>query len=351
MTQAEPLFDRVAVVGLGLIGSSLAWRLTGRAPEGSTWYGPRLAREVVGHDADPEHLARARELGMVDRALDDIIAAVTEADLVILATPMRSIRAIGEAIAPHLAPGTIVTDTGSCKQSALADLRDALPSGIHIVPGHPVAGTEHSGPDAGFPELFEGRWCVLTPAQGEAASAVEAVARMWRAAGMQVEVMDAEHHDLVLAITSHVPHLIAYTIVGTAVDLQDDLKSEVFKFAAGGFRDFTRIAASDPVMWRDVFLTNREAVMELLGRFVEDLTALQRAIRKGDGQTLEDLFVRTRAIRRGIVDARQHEWEDEKVVVAEGEDGEGTDGDGGLDRSGENLPVDPEARGADAPKR
>lgn len=316
MTSA-PLFGRVAIVGAGLIGSSLGWCLTGRAPEGSAASGERLAAEVVGYDADPGHLARAADLGFIDRAGAELADAVRDAELVMLCTPMRSLKAIGAAMAPYLAPGTIVSDTGSCKLSALEDLRENLPSSVAVVPGHPVAGTEHSGPDAGFPELFAGRWCVLTPADDVAPDATEKVAAMWRACGMNVEIMEAARHDLVLAITSHVPHLIAYTIVGTAVDLQDDLKSEVFKFAAGGFRDFTRIAASDPVMWRDVFLTNRDAVMELLGRFVEDLTALQRAIRRGDGQTLEDLFVRTRAIRRGIVDARQHEYEDEKTVQSD----------------------------------
>jgi cyclohexadieny/prephenate dehydrogenase len=220
--------------------------------------------------------------------------------------------AIARAAAPALKAGCIVSDVGSVKGSVLRDVAPHLPAGVHLVPGHPVAGTEHSGPEAGFAELFAGRWCVLTPDGDTDAGAVERVAELWRRVGMSVEIMDAAHHDQVLALTSHLPHLIAYSIVATATDLEDHLKQEVFKYSAGGFRDFTRIAASDPVMWRDVFLTNRDAVLDILGRFSEDLTALQRAIRRGEGATLEDLFIRTRAVRRGVVEARQETPETDK---------------------------------------
>jgi len=208
-------------------------------------------------------------------------------------------------MAVGLAQGAIVTDVGSVKQAAIRDLQPPLPPGVHLVPGHPVTGTEHSGPEAGFAELFDDRWCILTPLPDGDAVALQRVTQLWQAAGMRVITMDADHHDKVLAITSHLPHLIAYTIVGTATGLEETLKSEVIKFSAGGFRDFTRIAASDPVMWRDIFLNNREAVLEMLQRFTEDLTALQRAIRWGEGDKLEDLFTRTRAIRRSIIEAKQ----------------------------------------------
>jgi cyclohexadieny/prephenate dehydrogenase len=212
---------------------------------------------------------------------------------------------VAAQIAPHLGSGTIVTDVGSVKRTAIRDIAPRLPAHVHLVPGHPIAGTEHSGPDSGFAELFEGRWCILTPPAGTDAAVVERVAAIWRAAGSMVEIMDPDHHDQVLAITSHLPHLIAYTIVGTATDLEEHLKAEVIRYSASGFRDFTRIAASDPVMWRDIFLNNRDAVLEMLGRLYEDLAILQRAIRVGDGDTLEAHFARTRAIRRGIVEAKQ----------------------------------------------
>src|SRR5690606_8377817 len=231
--------------------------------------------------------------------------AAKGADLIVLCTPLSAYVPVVEAMMPALEPDQIVTEVGSCKQVVLDRLGPLMPAGVHLVPGHPVAGTEHSGPDAGFADLFEGRWCILTPGPDADAKAVERVERLWRRAGMTVEYMDAKHHDLVLAITSHLPHLIAYTIVGTATDLEEHLQSEVIKFSAGGFRDFTRIAASDPIMWRDVFLANREAVLEVLGRFSEDLAGLQRAIRRGEGKTLEDLFTRTRAIRRGVIAAKQ----------------------------------------------
>ena len=291
-----PLFPRVAIIGLGLIGSSLARCFKEQAG---------LAGEVVAGDRSDAVCARVLELGLAARAETDPAAAVAGADLVILAVPIGAYAGLAEAIGPHLKPGAIVTDVGSVKQAAVRDVAPHLPDGVHFVPGHPIAGTEHSGPDAGFADLFKGRWCILTPPPGADAGAVEAVAELWRRVGSMVEVMEPGHHDRVLAITSHLPHLIAYTIVGTATDLEEHLKAEVIRFSASGFRDFTRIAASDPVMWRDIFLNNREAVLEIIQRFTEDLTALQRAIRWGEADTLEDLFTRTRAIRRGIIDAKQ----------------------------------------------
>ncbi|QCG92724.1 prephenate/arogenate dehydrogenase family protein [Azospirillum sp. TSA2s] len=290
-----PLFDRVAIIGIGLIGSSLARALAE--------YG--IARQVVCADRSAETCAKALELGIVAEASTDPATALAGADLVILSTPVGSYAAVAEAIGPLLQRGTIVTDVGSVKQAALRDIGPHLPDGVHLIPGHPVAGTEHSGPEAGFATLFQGRWCILTPPTGADRHALERVTELWRRVGSTVEIMEASHHDRVLAITSHLPHLIAYTIVGTASDLEEDTKSEVIKFSAGGFRDFTRIAASDPVMWRDVFLNNREAVLEILQRFTEDLTALQRAIRWGEGQQLQDHFTKTRAVRRGIIDAKQ----------------------------------------------
>jgi cyclohexadieny/prephenate dehydrogenase len=289
------MFERVAFIGFGLIGSSLA-RLMLR---------DRLAGEIVACARRRETLAAIEKLRLAHRTTQDPGEAVRGADLVVIATPLSAYPEIGGAIAPALKPGAIVTDVGSTKQSALRDLGAAMPPHAHFVAGHPVAGTEHSGPESGFAELFDGRWCILTPEEGTDAAAVERVRQLWEAAGMKVVAMTAEHHDKVLAITSHLPHLIAYTIVATATDLEEDMKSEVIKFSAGGFRDFTRIAASDPVMWRDVFLNNREAVLEMLQRFNEDLTALQRAIRWGEADKLEDLFTRTRAIRRGVIEAKQ----------------------------------------------
>jgi cyclohexadieny/prephenate dehydrogenase len=256
-----------------------------------------------GYDAEPTVRARARELGLADIA-DTAGEAVAGADLVILCVPVGAMEAAAAEIAPHLTPETIVSDVGSSKASVAAALRTALPN-ARIIPAHPVAGTENSGPDAGFPTLFRGRWCILTPDEDAAPEDVEAVAEFWRQLGAKVEVMDAKHHDLVLAVTSHLPHLIAYTIVGTASDLEGVTESEVIKYSAGGFRDFTRIAASNPTMWRDIFLSNKEAVLEMLQRFHEDLTMLQRAIRWDDGDTLFELFTRTRAIRRGIVEQGQ----------------------------------------------
>ena len=289
-----PLFRRIALIGLGLVGSSIA--------RAARW--GELAGEIVAIDRDPKVVERVRELAIADRATTDP-AAVADADLVVLCVPVGAFAEVGRAIAPHLKPGAIVSDTGSVKGSVIAQLMPHLPEGVHLVPAHPVAGTEYSGPDAGFATLFQHRWCILTPPDGTEPEAVARVEAFWRGMGAEVEVMSAEHHDLVLAITSHVPHLIAYNIVGTAADLETVTQSEVIKFSAGGFRDFTRIAASDPTMWRDVFLHNKAAVLEMLGRLNEDIAILARAIRWGDGDALFDLFTRTRAIRRGIISLGQ----------------------------------------------
>ena len=292
---SAPLFRRVALVGLGLIGSSLA-RVIRR--EG-------LAGHVAGTARSQKTRDKAWELGYLDSIHANPGDCVKDADLVVICAPLGAYAEIGAAMREHLAPGAIVSDVGSAKQSVIRDLGPIIPDGVHLIPGHPVAGTEHSGPEAGFAELFQGRWCILTPPPGSDEPAVAKLAELWRRAGSQIEFMEPAHHDRVLAITSHLPHIIAYTIVSTATDLADATQSEVIKFSAGGFRDFTRIAASDPVMWRDVFLNNREAVLEMLGRFTEDLTALQRAIRWGEGDKLQELFTRTREIRRGIIDAKQ----------------------------------------------
>ena len=292
---AQPLFPTLAVVGIGLIGSSIA-RAAARTG---------AAGRIVICDRDPQALARAEALGLGAAYTTSAQAAAAGADLVVLCVPVGANGAVAQAMAPGLKPGAIVSDVGSVKGAVVADVAPHLPEGVHFVPAHPVAGTEQSGPDAGFATLFQNRWCILTPPPGQDEAAVEKVRAFWAALGSNVEVMTPEHHDLVLAITSHLPHLIAYNTVGTAADLEEHLRSEVIKFSAGGFRDFTRIAASDPTMWRDVFLHNRDAVLEMLGRFTEDLTALQRMIRRGDGQGLHDLFSRTRAIRRGIVEQGQ----------------------------------------------
>lgn len=296
MSESETTpFDRVALIGIGLICSSMA-RVIRR--EG-------LAHEVVAFSRTEDTRRQAVSLGIVDRVTETAAEAVAGADLVVLGTPVGAYAAVAEAIADHLAAGAIVTDVGSVKGAVIDAVAPRLPGGVHFVPGHPLAGTEHSGPEAGFDTLFEGRWCILTPPEGTDPEAVERVAGLWRRAGSMVDVMDAAHHDLVLAITSHLPHLIAYNIVGTVSDLEDQTKREVIKYAASGFRDFTRIAASDPVMWRDIFMNNREAVLEMLGRFTEDLTRLQRAIRWGEADTLEALFSRTRDIRRQIIAEKQ----------------------------------------------
>lgn len=289
-----PIFDHVTIIGAGLIGSSIA--------RAAKTYG--AAATVTLCDADAQTCKRAAQLAIADYVTQDAAAAVSGADCVILCVPVGAVSAVVDAISAHLKPGAVVSDVGSVKASVAAAFL-SLPPAVHAVPAHPVAGTEKSGPEAGFSSLFQKRWCILTPPEGVDADALGSLQRFWEAIGAHVEIMTPEHHDRVLAITSHVPHLIAYNIVGTVSDLEDETKSEVIKFSAGGFRDFTRIAASDPTMWRDVFLNNKEAVLEMLGRFSEDLTALQRAIRKGDGDALYDLFERTRDIRRTIIDAGQ----------------------------------------------
>lgn len=287
-------FSRITVVGLGLIGSSVARAARARLPDA----------RVTGFDADPEVRRIAREIGLCDAIADDAADAARDADLVVLCVPVGAMGPAAAALAATLPEDAIVTDVGSCKARVVEALTAALP-GRTIVPAHPVAGTEQSGPTAGFATLFNHRWCILTPPEGTDPHAVERVAGFWRALGAEVETMAPGHHDRVLAVTSHLPHLIAYTIVGTASDLEEVTQSEVIKYSAGGFRDFTRIAASDPTMWRDVFLANREAVLDMLQRFSEDLAALQRAIRWGKGDELFDHFTQTRAIRRSIVEQGQ----------------------------------------------
>ena len=287
-------FARIAIVGMGLIGSSVARAVRQHMP----------TVNIAATDTDPSVRARVDALHIVDDVADTAAGAVGDADLIILCVPVGAMAAVADEIAGELAPGAVVSDVGSVKGPVLDALAAALP-GVTIVPAHPVAGTEKSGPDAGFASLFHGRWCILTPADGADALAVEKVRGFWAALGAEVEVMDARHHDLVLAVTSHVPHLIAYSIVGTASDLESVTRSEVIKYSAGGFRDFTRIAASEPTMWRDVFLANKDGVLEVLQRFSEDLTALQRAIRWGDGEALHALFSRSRDVRRAIIDAGQ----------------------------------------------
>ena len=289
------IFDKVALIGIGLIGSSMAHAMRRGG----------VAGHIAGYAHRAETLERARTLGFCDTYHSDLAECVADADLVVLATPVGTYAALTEAVAPHLKKNSILSDVGSVKSAVIRDVGPFVPRGVHFVPAHPIAGTEQSGPEAGFAELFDGRWCILTPLPETDPAAVETMKTYWRVLGSEVEVMEARHHDLVLAITSHLPHLIAYNIVGTADDLETVTESEVIKYSAGGFRDFTRIAASDPTMWRDVFLNNREAVLEMLGRFNEDLSLLQRAIRWGDGQTLFDFFTRTRAIRRSIIDAGQ----------------------------------------------
>jgi len=292
---AAPLFDRVTVIGLGLIGSSIARAVAQLG----------LAGELVATDASAEVCARAAEIKLADRITGGNAEAAKDADLVIACVPVGACAEVAAGIAPHLKPGAIVSDVGSVKGAVLRAMAPVLPPAVHFIPAHPVAGTENSGPDAGFAELFINRWCILTPPEGTDQAALDKLTAFWRTLGANVEVMTAEHHDLVLAVTSHLPHLIAYTIVGTADELEDVTRSEVLKFSAGGFRDFTRIAASDPTMWRDVFLNNKDAVLEMLGAFQEDLSKLTRAIRRGDGEALFEHFTRTRAIRRGIVDIGQ----------------------------------------------
>ena len=289
------MFEKVALIGVGLIGSSMAHAMR-RAD---------VATHIAGYAYHAETLERARAVGFADSLHADIAPCVKDADLVVLATPVGTYGELAEQIAPHLKQGSILSDVGSVKGAVIRDVGPHVPEGVHFIPAHPIAGTEQSGPESGFAELFDGRWCVMTPPPGTDVAALEKLKNFWQLLGSNVEIMDARHHDLVLAITSHLPHLIAYNIVGTADDLETVTENEVIKYSAGGFRDFTRIAASDPTMWRDVFLNNREAVLEVLGRFSEDLSALQRSIRWGDGEALFNLFTRTRAIRRSIIDAGQ----------------------------------------------
>ena len=289
------MYNRLALIGTGLIGSSIA-----RAARAQG-----TVREIVATARSAATRQRVAELGLADQVAETSAAAVAGADLVIVCVPVGACGEVAAEIGPHLMRGATVSDVGSVKGAVVRDMAPHLPDGIHFVPAHPVAGTENSGPDAGFATLFVGRWCILTPPEGSDATAVEKLAAFWRALGANVETMPAAHHDLVLAITSHLPHLIAYTIVGTADELGEVTRSEVLKFSAGGFRDFTRIAASDPTMWRDVFLANKDAVLEMLGTFNEDLSQLTRAIRRGDGDALFAHFARTRAIRRGIVQIGQ----------------------------------------------
>lgn len=289
------MFEKLALVGIGLIGSSIARAVREKG----------LARHIAISTRKAETLEEARVLGLGDSYHLDAAEAVAGADLVILCTPVGAYEAVMGQIASALAPGAILSDVGSVKGHVHKVLGPLVPEGVHFIPGHPLAGTEHSGPAAGFAELFEERWCVLTPKPAISPDAVARLVAFWQGLGSSVETMGAEHHDLVLAITSHVSHLVVYNIVGTVAELEEHTQSEVIKFSASGFRDFTRIAASDPVMWRDVFLTNREAVLEMLGRFLEDLSVLQRAVRIGDGPALESLFTRTRTIRRSIIEAGQ----------------------------------------------
>ncbi len=295
MNTPPTLFNRLALIGVGLIGSSIARAAKAQNAVGS----------IVATARSPATRRRVAELGLADQVVESNAAAVEGADLVIVCVPVGACGAVAQEIGPHLAPGAIVSDVGSVKGAVVRHMAPHLPQSVHFVPAHPVAGTEYSGPDAGFAELFVNRWCILTPPQGTEPAAVDKLSRFWELLGANVDRMAPDHHDLVLAITSHLPHLIAYTIVSTADELQTVTRSEVLKFSAGGFRDFTRIAASDPTMWRDVFLANKDAVLEMLGRFNEDIALLTKAIRNGDGETLSEHFTRTRAIRKGIVDIGQ----------------------------------------------
>ncbi|MBT6314571.1 MAG: prephenate/arogenate dehydrogenase family protein [Alphaproteobacteria bacterium] len=294
MADFEP-FDEIAIIGIGLQGASIAINARDRG----------LAKRIVIGGISAENCARALELNLGQHATTNLAEAVANADCVFVAVPLGAFAAVGEVIGPALKLGAIVTDTGSTKKSVIRDLGPNIPSGVHFVPAHPIAGTEHSGPDAGVKELFDGRWCILTPPPGANEAAVQRVGDFWRATGSMIEIMEPAHHDQVLAVTSHLPHLIAFAIVGTATDMEDQLTQEVIKFSASGFRDFTRIAASDPVMWRDVFLNNREALLDCAARLSEDLARLQRAIRWGDGEEIEALIIRAREIRRALIEAKQ----------------------------------------------
>lgn len=292
------MFERVSIIGLGLIGSSLARAIQKHS----------LAKEIVAADLSAEVCRKALELKIADKATTDLAEGVAGADLVIIAVPVGACGSVAEAIGAHLAEGCIVTDVGSVKQEVVEAVKPHLPDNVFFVPGHPIAGTEHSGPEAGFAELFIGRWTILTPLPDTALMAIDKLTQLWETCGAKIEIMDAKRHDLVLGITSHLPHLIAYTIVGTATDLEEHMRDDVIKFSASGFRDFTRIAASDPVMWRDIFLHNKEAVLEIVQRFTEDLTAMQRAIRWEDGDYLEEKFTHTRRIKREVIEAGQGDY-------------------------------------------
>ena len=289
------IYERVALIGLGLIAGSMAHAMRRSG----------LAGTIVGTARSAQSRAIAREIGLCDRVCDTALEAVEGADLVVLCVPVGVMGAVAAEIAPVLMPGATLSDVGSVKRHVIEDVAPHIPEGVHFVPSHPLAGTEHSGPESGFAELFDNRWSLLVPVEGSDPEAVARLRALWEGMGAHVEEMDADHHDLVLAVTSHAPHLIAYTMVGVADDLRRVTDSEVIKYSAAGFRDFTRIAASDPTMWRDVFLTNKDATLEILGRFTEELFALQRAIRTGDGEHLHAYFTRTRAIRRGIIEAGQ----------------------------------------------
>lgn len=292
------MFKQITIIGFGLIGSSIARAIIEK----------KLAERIFCVDQDQEVCNRVLALDLADDATTDPAIGVVGSDLVILCCPVGAMANVASQIRSNLQEGCIISDVGSVKTSVIKELQPRLPSKVHLVPAHPIAGTEFSGPDHGFAELFMNRWCILTPQAHTELKAIEKMTLLWEAFGSNVEIMDSEHHDLVLGITSHLPHLIAYTIVGTATDLEDDIKSEVIKFSASGFRDFTRIAASDPTMWRDVFLNNKDAVLEVLQRFSEDLSAMQKAIRKGDGEYLYEQFKDTRAIRRDIVEAGQADY-------------------------------------------
>lgn len=292
---SDVMFDKIALIGIGLIGSSLARVIREK----------KLAGKIAVASRSSETLERAHELGLGDSYTTSPAEAVKDADLVVVSVPVGASGTVARAIADNLKPGAIVTDVGSTKKSVVDQMRPVLPETVHFIPGHPIAGTEHSGPDAGFAQLFEGRWCILTPVAGTDEAAIDKLTAFWQACGSMVDRMDPDHHDLVLAIVSHLPQLIAYNIVGTADDLETVTKSQVIKYSASGFRDFTRLAASDPTMWRDVCLNNKDAILEMLARFSEDLSSLQRAIRWGDGDKLYDLFSRTRHIRKSIIEAGQ----------------------------------------------
>ncbi|UWR55581.1 prephenate/arogenate dehydrogenase family protein [Phaeobacter inhibens] len=292
---SAPIYNRIALIGLGLIASSMAHAIRRGG----------LASEITGYARSAETRDTARRINLCDRVCDTAAEAAQDADLVVLCVPVGAMDAVMADIAPVLKPGATVSDVGSVKRHVIDAVQPHIPEGVHFVPAHPLAGTEHSGPEAGFAELYDNRWCLLVPVEGSDRAPVDHLRQLWEGMGANVDEMDADHHDLVLAVTSHAPHLIAYTMVGVADDLRRVTDSEVIKYSAAGFRDFTRIAASDPTMWRDVFLTNKDATLEILGRFTEELFALQRAIRTGDGEHLHQYFTRTRAIRRGIIEAGQ----------------------------------------------